>query len=183
MQIISHRGNLYGPSPTTENTPEAILAAIDQGFKVEVDIWFDKANKIFLLGHDKPEHNIGSSIYDTFTYEQNRKIIWHAKTVATLARLRPDNMLAFFLERDFHVFVHDRDEATITSRGYIWAQRFNNSPLLNDVIYVGHSNLEQYLPTNDVQIGGLCTDYPVKFREILENSRGPFRLKEEDTKI
>lgn len=39
MKIISHRGNLNGPSPKTENTPEQIDFALKKGFDVEIDLW------------------------------------------------------------------------------------------------------------------------------------------------
>ena len=40
MKLISHRGNLSGPIPESENNPSYITNAINKGFDVEVDFWF-----------------------------------------------------------------------------------------------------------------------------------------------
>jgi glycerophosphoryl diester phosphodiesterase len=40
MLLISHRGNISGPQPKLENTVAYIEQAINQGFDVEIDVWF-----------------------------------------------------------------------------------------------------------------------------------------------
>ena len=40
MKLISHRGNINGPNKTEENSPEHILNAINNGYDVEIDVWF-----------------------------------------------------------------------------------------------------------------------------------------------
>ena len=52
MKIISHRGNLTGPQPDKENTPEYVSRALDEGFDCEIDLWL--INKDLYTGHDKP---------------------------------------------------------------------------------------------------------------------------------
>ena len=38
MIVLAHRGNLRGPDPEHENSPECIAAAISQGFGIETDL-------------------------------------------------------------------------------------------------------------------------------------------------
>ena len=52
--IISHRGNLVGPDEYNENMPSYLRKALDKGFQVECDIWFE--NGCWFLGHDEPDH-------------------------------------------------------------------------------------------------------------------------------
>ena len=40
MILISHRGNLNGPNEDRENSPYYIMEAIDDGYDVEVDLWW-----------------------------------------------------------------------------------------------------------------------------------------------
>ena len=53
MILISHRGNLNGPSPKKENTIEYINHALNEGFNVEIDIRLE--DNIYYLGQ---EYNI-----------------------------------------------------------------------------------------------------------------------------
>ena len=39
MILISHRGNLMGRDPETENSPQQIRKALSLGFEAEVDVW------------------------------------------------------------------------------------------------------------------------------------------------
>jgi hypothetical protein len=44
--LYAHRGNLFGPKPELENTPDYIDQAIKFGFKVEVDVWLNSDNNL-----------------------------------------------------------------------------------------------------------------------------------------
>ena len=44
MILISHRGNIDGPNPKLENSPEYIQLAMEKGFDVEVDVWYKDDN-------------------------------------------------------------------------------------------------------------------------------------------
>ena len=41
MKLISHRGNIEGKENTNENHPHYIKRAMDHGYDVEIDVWFD----------------------------------------------------------------------------------------------------------------------------------------------
>ena len=103
MILISHRGNLNGPDPKNENSHEYIDIAIENGFDVEVDVYFYKNN--FYLGHDEPTY------LSSLEYLENKKIWCHAKNM--------EAMEAFYKTK-CHYFWHETDSLTLTSKGYYW---------------------------------------------------------------
>jgi hypothetical protein len=104
MRLIAHRGNIYGPNPEKENTVEYIVAALFEGYDVEIDIRF-MSNK-FYLGHDIPQEECSIAILQ-------RTDTWiHAKDIITLHEC----MMHGFP----NVFFHDRDDVVLTSSGYLW---------------------------------------------------------------
>src|SRR4051812_2165215 len=102
MLIISHRGNLHGPNPDTENDPICIQKLLDRGITVEVDVRFRGG---WWLGHDRPERPVEKDLL----MHQN---VWcHAKDPVALCEL---------LRLGAHCFWHDQDDHTLTSKGFIW---------------------------------------------------------------
>jgi hypothetical protein len=49
MKFISHRGNLSGRNPESENSPSYINMALKLGYDVEVDVWYIDGK--WYLGH------------------------------------------------------------------------------------------------------------------------------------
>ena len=106
MKQIAHRGNFRGKNPERENTFAYLKEAIIAGFEVEVDVWL--LDRKFYLGHDGPGEEV---TIEALKFIQPHA--WfHAKNHAALEELLVNRM---------HVFFHDRDEYTLTSRGFIWA--------------------------------------------------------------
>jgi hypothetical protein len=101
--LIAHRGNIAGRIPERENSPGFLNEAVAAGYDVEVDVWWHSST--FWLGHDKPETPTSLS------FLQNPRFWLHAKNIPALYELRQANL---------HCFIHDTDEATLTSRGFIW---------------------------------------------------------------
>ena len=134
MLIISHRGNMEGPY--VENHIGIIKRQMidypDPKLFFEVDVWWwrdvDHTDK-FMIGHDKPMYR-GVDI----EFLTNPKIICHAKNLQTFQRL---------LQIQAHCFLHDKDEAALTSRGWIWKY----PEILNQ----------------DGTLAGICTDYAKEF--------------------
>ena len=56
MDLIAHRGNTNGSFESYENEPMYIDKAIQEGFDVEVDVWY--VDGVLYLGHDKPQYGI-----------------------------------------------------------------------------------------------------------------------------
>lgn len=135
MLLISHRGNVDGPRPDTENKEDTIIAAITGGFDCEIDIW-DIDGKLW-LGHDGPETETSIQFLETY-----RNSLWiHCKNLAALV----------FLKDRFNCFFHDKDTYTLTSKGFIWGNV--GSPTTDKVICV--------MPSGETgECFGVCTDYP-----------------------
>lgn len=137
--MISHRGNLYGKVLEKENTKAYILAALNSGFDVEVDIWA-KGKKLY-LGHDQP-----AELAEEVFFKNNINRLWcHAKNCEALR---------FLLDEGFNCFWHQEDEFTLTSKGYIWAYPVKYYPA--NVIAVLP---ERYGADQFNECAGICSDF------------------------
>jgi hypothetical protein len=145
MKFISHRGNLSGPKPKLENNPNYINYALKLNFDVEVDVHFK--NKKFFLGHDKPLYEVSKK------YLKNKKIWCHAKTIETLAELKKINC---------HYFWHQKDDVTLTSKGYMWT--YPGKKLFKKSICV----LPEIKSYRKFECYGICSDYIIKYRDNLK---------------
>lgn len=107
MILISHRGNINGPQPELENSPEYIEAALNAGYEVEIDVIYQDG---WWLGHDEPEYEIEYGFLC-------RSDLWvHCKNMEAFANLN-------FIHHGvggINYFWHQEDDYTLTSTGYIW---------------------------------------------------------------
>lgn len=112
--LIAHRGNITGPNPEKENSPEYIEAALKLGYDVEVDVW--KMGDNWILGHDVVQYIVSLDFLLT-------PGLWlHTKNVDAIVQLQRHKQLNYFW--------HETDIVTLTSKGYIWAfpgHRIENS--------------------------------------------------------
>lgn len=143
MKIISHRGNLKEKKPHLENNITYIQQALDQGFDVEVDVWY--VNGEFFLGHDSPTFLIDRQWF-------HKKSLWcHAKNKEAFEEM---------LESNIHCFWHENDKYTLTNKGIPWCFPGNYHKNGITVIF----GKEKIPPKN---IGGICTDYPLYYSKLL----------------
>jgi hypothetical protein len=148
MRIISHRGNLDGRNIYLENSTDYILRAIELGFDVEIDLWYE--NNKFYLGHDLPQYEI--DIEWIISLKNN---LWvHCKNITCMDKL---------YDTDINYFWHDKDLTTITSKGYFWSQP---DILLKNGITV---NVDYKEITED--IFGICSDYVIEFKKYYNKNR------------
>jgi glycerophosphoryl diester phosphodiesterase len=106
MIRIAHRGNYKGKDALRENTISYIEEAIAAGYDVEIDVWLLDGK--WYLGHDFP----GEIIELPF---MERPQIWtHAKDLQGYVSLHG--------QKNVHVFWHDKDEFTFTSKGIKWCK-------------------------------------------------------------
>lgn len=139
MILISHRGNINGKIIDRENTINYIEEALNKGYNVEVDIWYNE--KSLYLGHDDGKEKV------SIEFLKNEKIWAHAKNY---------DALRILLDNGVHTFFHNEDNYTLTSKGHIWAYPVKNYP--NEVIAVlpeWNNELKDF-PKNCV---GVCSDY------------------------
>lgn len=102
--LYAHRGNLFGPKPELENTPDYIDQAIKFGFKVEVDVWLNSDGNLY-LGHDKPE----SLVTFEYLFLRHDNILLHAKNVEAYLYLSSRTRL--------NVFYHTNEHVVLSSNG------------------------------------------------------------------
>jgi len=145
LKIISHRGNVEGPNTNTENHPDQIEKVSKLGYDVEIDVWLD--NNKFVLGHDKPQHEVS---WEYLT----RPYLWcHAKNI---------NALVAMMNLGIHCFWHQEDDVTLTSQGYIWT--YPGKTLTNKSICVmpERAKYDDKILTSNC-IAGICTDFPKRY--------------------
>lgn len=138
MKIISHRGNINGSNPETENKIESIINVLNLGFDCEIDVW--NIDGKFYLGHDKPNEEISSTMLSS-----NYGLWCHAKNLSALEEM---------LRLGVHCFWHENDDFTLTSRGYIWT--FPNKKTGKKSIIVDNS---KYWIDKSHNCFAVCTDW------------------------
>lgn len=104
MKLIAHRGLLYGPDKSLENTIAQIEKALSYGFDCEVDVY--RIDDQLFLGHDEPQYKISKD----FLF--NDRMWIHAKNFNALSWLTTQSNLKYFW--------HDTDKYTLCSNNVIW---------------------------------------------------------------
>ena len=148
IKIISHRGNLNGPSPSKENSPSFIDAALKKGFDVEIDMWV--VDNSWYLGHDEPEYKISKN----FIKDRSEYLWCHAKNIKALKEL---------IDNELHCFYHQSDSVTLTSKGFIWTYPGQQLTSISICLVPEKfsSEVKKYFPDTNYDIEasfGICTD-------------------------
>lgn len=142
MIFISHRGNLNGTNSDRENSPSYIEEALNQGFDVEVDVWFVDGK--FYLGHDSPQ-------YETdYKFLVNEKLWCHAKNIEALLEMK---------KYVIHYFWHEKDTVTLTSKNYVWA--YPTKTFIENTIAV----LPELFDSEIKKCKGVCSDLIKEYKE------------------
>ena len=142
MLLISHRGNIKGVNPKLENSPSYITNALNEGFDVEVDVFYENS-KIY-LGHDAPQYEVDEN------FIKNKKIWCHAKTIEAMFFLSKINCIYYW---------HQNDDITLTSNGYFWT--FPGKQLTSNSIAVLPERFENFVLNKNV--AGICSDFITKY--------------------
>ena len=138
--LISHRGNLNGPQPNKENSPDYINKATESGYDVEIDVWY--IDNRWHLGHDNPTYEV------KYNFLFDSRFWLHAKNGEVFDKLLKDK------NYDFNVFWHTTEDWVLTSKGYIWT--YPNKYLYQNSICVMPEI--GYKGNIDTCIG-VCSDY------------------------
>lgn len=151
MILISHRGNIDRRYSSYENEPNYIDLALIDGYDVEVDIRCIDGS--LFLGHDEPEYKINLE----WIRERKSKIWIHCKNIECLVFFNEKCKKSGNLQ-EFIYFSHDKDFATMTSNGYVWALP-GNQPMENTIAVLPE------LYNEDVsKCVGICSDYIKKYK-------------------
>jgi hypothetical protein len=147
MILISHRGNISGPNPERENHPEYILGALQAGYDVEIDVWFE--NRKFMLGHDEPQYEFPFELLD-----KNYPKLWvHCKNMDALSVLNSLDSSG----NKVNYFMHENDLGVLTSKGYIWSTNLFNRGILVMPELFDKQPIESTL--------GICSDYIQNYKK------------------
>lgn len=161
--LIAHRGLLDGPDKDKENTISALIAARQQGYDVEIDVWYHDHS--WWLGHDNPSEKIDFEWLcniDQDTCIDTHHAWIHAKSIETLYQLQ--NM-----PWKGHVFFHENDPCVLTNTGYIWTYPgYQLTPLS---ICVMPEYTDTLLTCDNMDVFAFCTDYVHKIYDNLVNYR------------
>ena len=142
MKLIAHKGNINGPDPSKENTPEQIEWCIDNGYDVEIDIRYNPDNDKFYLGHDEHQHEV-----NWWWLAGKSAHLWiHCKDLTTLHEFTANTS-------GYNYFWHQGDDYTLTSQGQIWAS--SGKPYKNDTVIV----VENPEDVKEYDCYGICSDY------------------------
>ena len=147
MKLIAHKGNVNGPDPSKENTPEQIEWCIDNGYDVEIDIRYNPDNDKFYLGHDEHQHEV-----NWWWLAGKSAHLWiHCKDLTTLHEFTANTS-------GYNYFWHQGDDYTLTSKGQIWAS--SGKPYKDDTVIV----VENPEDVKEYDCYGICSDYVGKIR-------------------
>ena len=140
MRFIAHRGNMYGADKAQENKPEYIKNALDAGFDVEIDVWYDANTATWFLGHDEPQYTV------PFDFLLQDRLWIHCKNGAALRKLCTDARV--------NCFTHDKDEYTLTSKNHVWIYPDQHLQGPNSVAVM----FSDPVALLDTDIFGICAD-------------------------
>lgn len=188
-KIVSHRGNLSGPDPDKENSPESIKLALNMGFLVEVDIQrLDFSSWKAFLGHDKSRYEVSLD----FLIDKYDRIICHLKYPEDYLNLMHvpskwgDKLIGltfFFNDKDYVTPINKlvamrQDGPVWESRGlWVWKNPLiHKAPTTSDFLHSSRATFMTVLPEDadryrekifkeDDEIyfnsGRICTDWPL----------------------
>lgn len=143
MILISHRGNINGPTPDQENSVEYIQEAIAAGYNVEIDLWYKEG--AYFLGHDAPQYQVD------FKFLHQPKLWIHCKDYITLQHLVSLGSFTNF-------FYHTDEDYVLTSHHYIWA--YPGQPGGSWTIAV----MPEWHNESVEKFAGVCSDYVEKYK-------------------
>lgn len=150
MKLISHRGNLNGPIKNKENNPKYIIESVNEGFDVEIDVWY--INNTFFLGHDEPKYEVDE------VFLTNNSFWCHAKNLDSLHKM--------LTNKKIHCFWHEKDLCSLTSQNFIWS--YNTNKLTKNMICVLPE--ENSYETIDLKLSfGICSDFIIKYKKMFDN--------------
>lgn len=159
MRFIAHRCQTEGPDPIVENNLEHGLELLDNGYDIEVDIWWADNDRCFYLGHSKHQYELLPHQITHLIGKYNDHIWFHCKDRQSLSML---------LSWGVHCFWHQTDDYTLTSKGYIWTYPDKRMPQNNGILALPEKCRNANVFTN---IAGICSDYIRKYKEQYETIR------------
>ena len=156
MILISHRGNIHGPSKM-ENKPSFIISTLRLGYDAEIDVWFDNG---WWLGHDNPQYKI-----DIEWIYKHRKNLWvHCKNRAALENLNEPKKYFPWVPKVNYLW-HQNDDYTLTSAGFVWV--YPGKEIIWKCVCVLPELSESPYETSRLrECHGICSDFIERYRDL-----------------
>jgi len=124
---------------------------MELGFECEVDIRL--INGDFYLGHDSPEFKVD---FDWIS-KRSTKLWIHCKDFDSL------NFFVKNSDSSFNFFWHDKDQYTLTNKGYIWAYP-GVSVSKNCIAVLPETWLSSQVNITELDYLGICSDFIENYR-------------------
>lgn len=164
MILIAHRGNIYGPNPARENSPDYIDEALDKGYDVEIDLRYNTEidkNHYLYLGHDTEQYPIDAN----WLLERASSLWVHCKNMLALTYMNSAWINSGLTHKPpMNYFWHQEDDYTITSDGYIWAYPGKKMPVRASTVMVMPEPFWSVREMIDMDPFAICTDYCRNYR-------------------
>lgn len=163
-RLIAHRGNVHGPNNEQENKLSHIQKALDAGYDVEIDLWYDPLRNELKLGHDEPMYKCDHA------FLCKEKLWIHCKNVDALEYCKDTKISNPY-------FWHQEDDVTLTSNGLFWT--FPGKPLTKYSIAVMP---ETKSFRRILSCMAICSDYVGYgldfFHDLCSNGEGTFAFQQ-----
>ena len=149
MVLISHRGNINGKHEGFENNPNYIDTAIEQGYDVEVDVWF--ISETFFLGHDEAQYGVTLE----WLLERSENLWVHCKNIDAIEEFKRLELEQTITKINY--FYHQEDDVTITSHGHLW--KYPGIPQIKNCVSV----MPEIHRENIEGCYGVCSDNIISY--------------------
>ena len=109
--------------------------SIEQGYDVEVDIWF--ISETFFLGHDETQYGITLE----WLLERSENLWVHCKHIDAIEEFKRLELEQKITKINY--FYHQQDDVTITSHGHLW--KYPGIPQIKNCVSVMLKYIEKIL--------------------------------------
>lgn len=160
MRIISHRGNLSGPS-AFENSVTVIDSCKDRGLSVELDVWKLPGEDFYRLGHDEPRLNQAVPL----RFLEDPQVFLHCKNEAAYESLKVNQRV--------QCFKHDEEPFVLVepSKSIKWLHSSYSGEPDPSAILVVLGKPDASKLTYYTGFYGICTDHPFELNGMLKNDK------------
>ena len=152
MILISHRGNITGRIPDSENRPVYIQDTITLGYDVEIDVRM-KESQLY-LGHDYAQYRVELE----WLLERKDKLWIHTKDFESLDLL---------IDKGLRIFFHEQERQTIINNtNLIWSHDLESVSNKSIIPLLDLQSINKYgYLAQDVY--GVCSDHLQAVKNLL----------------
>ena len=152
MILISHRGNVTGRIPESENRPDYIQDTITLGYNVEIDVRM-KEGQLY-LGHDYAQYKVELE----WLLERRDRLWIHTKDFESLD---------FLIDKGLRIFFHEQERQTIINNtNLIWSHDLRSISSKSIIPLLDLESIDKYGHLAQ-DVYGVCSDYLYKVEKLV----------------